>query len=132
MMRGMPDEQDELEQAWQALADRERLLNQTIARRSSEIDARARRYEAIGADLDARRLMIEESEDDLAEREQRLGLAVGAHAIGIMDWHIPSGRVVWNPEAIALFSLPPGVLEGDIARWRDRIVPEDQPRLPRE
>src|SRR4051794_19978981 len=70
----MPDEHDELEQAWQALADRERLLNQTIARRSSEIDVRARRYEEIGADLDARRQLIEEAETDLRERERRVSL----------------------------------------------------------
>src|SRR5207249_276821 len=70
----MPDERDELEHAWQALADRERLLNQTLARRSGEIDARARRFEEIGADLDARRQMIEEAEEELAEREQRVTL----------------------------------------------------------
>src|SRR3954453_15636566 len=70
----MPDEQDELEQAWQALAERERLLNQTVARRSAEIDARARRYEEIGADLDARRQLIEETEAALKERERRLTL----------------------------------------------------------
>src|SRR2546421_12859601 len=74
MMGAVAEEQDELEQAWEALAERERLLNQTVARRSSEIDARARRYEEIGADLDARRQLIEESEADLAEREQRLAL----------------------------------------------------------
>jgi hypothetical protein len=62
----MPDEQDELEQAWQALADRERLVNQTVARRSAEIDARARGFLAIGEDLDARRLMFVEAVDDLA------------------------------------------------------------------
>src|SRR5256885_13408802 len=71
----MAEEQDELEQAWEALAGRERLLNQTIGRRSAEIDARARRYEEIGADLDARRQLIEESEAHLAERERRLALA---------------------------------------------------------
>src|SRR5262249_31324916 len=49
------EERYELEQAWAALADRERLLNETLARRSAEIDARARRYEEIGADLDGRR-----------------------------------------------------------------------------
>src|SRR6059058_3998005 len=75
MMGAVAEEQDELEQAWEALADRERLLNQTVARRSAEIDARARRYEEIGADLDARRQLIEESEAHLAERERRLALA---------------------------------------------------------
>src|SRR5947207_12481458 len=75
MIGAVAEDQDELEQAWEALADRERLLNQTIGRRSAEIDARARRYEEIGADLDARRQLIEESEADLAARERRLGLA---------------------------------------------------------
>src|SRR5256885_12741115 len=70
----MAEEQDELEQAWEALAGRERLLNQTIGRRSAEIDARARRFEEIGADLDARRQMIEEAEEELLEREQRVTL----------------------------------------------------------
>src|SRR5881397_345132 len=71
----MPEERDELEQAWQALTERERLLNQTIARRSGEIDARARRFDEIAGDLDARRQLIEDAEDDLVERERRVSLA---------------------------------------------------------
>src|SRR3954471_16934076 len=72
---GVAEERDELEQAWQALAERERLVSKTLARRSAEIDARARRYEEIGADLDARRRLIEESEDELRTRAQRVALA---------------------------------------------------------
>ena len=70
----MPEERDELEQAWQALTERERLVQQTVARRSAEIDARARRFDEIAADLDARRQLIEEAEDALVERERRLTL----------------------------------------------------------
>ena len=40
--------------SWQALTERERLVQQTVARRSAEIDARARRFDEIAADLDAR------------------------------------------------------------------------------
>src|SRR5262249_6955303 len=69
------EERYELEQAWAALADRERLLNETLARRSAEIDARARRYEEIGAALDVRRRLIEESEEELRTRERRVTLA---------------------------------------------------------
>src|SRR2546428_11950035 len=67
----MPEERDELEQAWQALTERERLLQQTMARRSGEIDARARRFDEIAADLDARRQLIEDAEEELVERERR-------------------------------------------------------------
>jgi len=38
----------------QALNERERLVQQTVARRSAEIDARAKRFDEIAADLDAR------------------------------------------------------------------------------
>jgi hypothetical protein len=71
----MAEERDELEQAWQALTERERLVQQTVARRSAEIDARARRFDEIAADLDARRQLIEDAEEDLVERERRLTLA---------------------------------------------------------
>src|SRR5213593_2193195 len=70
----MPEERDELEQAWQALTERERLVQETMARRSGEIDARARRFDEIAADLDARRQLIEDAEDALVERERRLTL----------------------------------------------------------
>src|SRR6476661_2793834 len=70
----MAEERDELERAWQALTERERLVQETVARRSAEIDARARRFDEIAADLDARRQLIEEAEDALVERERRLTL----------------------------------------------------------
>ena len=72
----MPEERDELEQAWQALTEREHLVQQTVARRSAEIDARARRFDEIAADLDARRQLIEDAEEELVERERRLTLGV--------------------------------------------------------
>src|SRR5439155_7499814 len=70
----MPEERDELERAWQALTERERLLQQTMARRSGEIDARARRFDEIAADLDARRQLIQDAEEELVDRERRLTL----------------------------------------------------------
>src|SRR6266571_3917577 len=66
----MPEERDELEQAWQALTERERLVQQTMGRRSAEIDARARRFDEIAADLDARRQLIEDAEEELVERAE--------------------------------------------------------------
>ncbi|WP_293345257.1 HWE histidine kinase domain-containing protein [Phenylobacterium sp.] len=80
--------------------------------------------------------------DDISERadaeralrrsQQRLDLAVEAHAIGIFDWHIPSGKVVWNREEEALFGLEPGGFSGDIGGWRDRLLAEDLVRMEAE
>src|SRR2546423_9846835 len=45
-----------------------------MARRSGEIDARARRFDEIAADLDARRQLIQDAEEELVDGERRLPL----------------------------------------------------------
>src|SRR6266540_6866995 len=75
IIAGMPDEQEELTQAWEALGERERLVNETLSRRAAELDARSRRFAEIAADLDARSQLLEEAESEVAERERRLALA---------------------------------------------------------
>ncbi|WP_334164215.1 sensor histidine kinase [Phenylobacterium sp.] len=65
------------------------------------------------------------AEAALRESEQRLDLAVRAHGVGIFDWHIPSGRVLWSEEEERLFGLEPGTFDGRIESWRDRVASED-------
>lgn len=80
--------------------------------------------------------------DDITERadaeramrrsQQRLDLAVEAHGIGIFDWHMPSGKVVWSREEEMVFGLPAGGFGGDIADWRRQVLPEDLARMEAE
>ena len=73
-----------------------------------------------------------EAERAMRRSQQRLDLAVEAHAIGIFDWHIPSGKIVWNREEEALFGLAPGSFGGDIAAWGAQLLPEDLVRMQQE
>jgi PAS domain S-box-containing protein len=70
-----------------------------------------------------------DAERALRRSQQRLDLAVGAHAIGIFDWHIPSGKIVWSKEEEAVFGLEPGTFQGDIDGWRKQVRPEALVRL---
>ncbi|HKP77885.1 MAG TPA: PAS domain S-box protein [Phenylobacterium sp.] len=73
--------------------------------------------------------------DDITERadaeramrrsQQRLDLAVEAHGIGVFDWHIPSGQVVWNSQQETVFGLAPGAFGGHFEDWRRHVLPED-------
>lgn len=77
--------------------------------------------------------------DDISERaeaeravkrsEQRLDLAVSANRIGIFDWHMSSGRVIWNGEMEDIFGLPRGGFEGGADDFRRRVVAEDLARF---
>jgi len=73
-----------------------------------------------------------EAERALRRSQQRLDLAVEAHAIGIFDWHIPSGKIVWSREEEVIFGLAPGSFGGDIAAWRAQLLAEDLARMERE
>jgi len=65
------------------------------------------------------------AEKALRESEERLRLAQRAAGIGVFDWHIPSGRVVWSEEQERIFGLEPGTFEGTIEGWRRRVLQED-------
>ena len=66
-----------------------------------------------------------QAEAALRESEQRLDLAVRAHGVGIFDWDISSGRVLWSEEEERLFGLEPGTFDGRIEGWRELVAPED-------
>lgn len=79
----------------------------------------------LGAVFDDMAGMLAAREAALRESEERLDLAVRAAGIGVFDWHIPSGRVVWSEQEERLFGLEPGTFEGAIAGWSSRVLPDD-------
>jgi len=73
-----------------------------------------------------------QAEHAMRESQERLDLAVGAHNIGIFDWHVPSGRIVWSHELEMIFGLEPGAFEGTAEDFQRRVLPEDLPRAQAE
>jgi PAS domain S-box-containing protein len=73
-----------------------------------------------------------EAERAMRRSQQRLDLAVEAHGIGIFDWHIPSGRVVWNQEEEAVFGLAQDGFDGRVESWRGQLLPADVARIDAE
>jgi PAS domain S-box-containing protein len=63
---------------------------------------------------------------------ERLQLATEAAQIGIWDYDLVQGRMVWDKRMHALYGL--GALEfgGTFAAWRERIHPADAARVERE
>ncbi|HYF54359.1 MAG TPA: PAS domain S-box protein [Salinarimonas sp.] len=72
------------------------------------------------------------AEEALRRSEERLELAVEAHRIGIFDWDIPGGTIVWSDEEKRIFGVGAGAFGGTIADWGDRVLPEDRVRMERD
>jgi PAS domain S-box-containing protein len=80
--------------------------------------------EGVGVSLDDISVRAD-AERAMRRSQQRLDLAVDAHAIGVFDWHIPSGKIVWSKEEEKLFGLEPGTFIGNFDGWRALVLKED-------
>ena len=85
----------------------------------------AKLYQAIHMELIDRR----RAEEALTENLQRLALAQQAGGIGIFDWSIDGGALVWTRDLERLYGLEPGTFEGTYDAWTHRIAPDDRARL---
>lgn len=69
------------------------------------------------------------AESQLRDSQERLDLAVRTAAIGIFDWSVQTGRLVWSEQEERLYGLAPGEFQDDISSWERRVVPEDLHRM---
>lgn len=72
------------------------------------------------------------TEEALRESEQRLMLAQRAGGVGVYDWNVETGEVVWSPELERIYGgkAPDDPAERQRAWWRG-IPAEDRERLER-
>ncbi|MDQ6625802.1 MAG: PAS domain-containing protein, partial [Verrucomicrobiota bacterium] len=57
---------------------------------------------------------------------ERLDLAQQAGHIGVFDWDIQTGALIWNDEEQRIFGLEPGTFGGTVEAWNERVLPADR------
>jgi PAS domain S-box-containing protein len=68
----------------------------------------------------------QQADEALRASEARLHLALKATNLGIWDWDIVTGSVVWSNEVERLFGLPTGAFAGTKEAFFELIHPEDR------
>ncbi|MEI7891686.1 MAG: CHASE domain-containing protein [Myxococcales bacterium] len=67
-------------------------------------------------------------EDSLRQVTDRLSLAVGAGGVGIWDYDVVNGRLVWDAQMWRLYGITQDQFSGAYDAWQARLHPEDRQR----
>lgn len=70
-------------------------------------------------------------EEALKEAEARLRLALQAGRIGVWDWNMETGKIIWSRGHEELWGMPPGSFKGTYEEFDARLHPEDREGLTR-
>ena len=70
--------------------------------------------------------------DACKQSEERLRLAVEASGMGIFDWDLVTGRIIWSREHERLFGYQPGEFDGRYESFVRRVHPDDLAELTAE
>ncbi|OGU06879.1 MAG: hypothetical protein A2075_21865 [Geobacteraceae bacterium GWC2_58_44] len=68
------------------------------------------------------------NEELVREATRRLQLAVKSAGLGVWEWDIAAGSVVWNDRMCELYGIAPTDFDGRHATWSGALHPEDRDR----
>ncbi|QLE44524.1 PAS domain S-box protein [Nostoc sp. C052] len=66
-----------------------------------------------------------QAEAALAKSEEQLRLTLEFNHIGIWDWNLQTGKVLWNDNGYRLLGLEPEISLASYQLWRNSVHPED-------
>lgn len=61
----------------------------------------------------------------LYESEQRMTMALQSACLGLWDWHIPSGKVIFNEQCASMLGYTLDEVGSDIDIWKRLVHPDD-------
>lgn len=68
-------------------------------------------------------------QERLTQSEERWRFALEGAGDGVWDWHPESGEAIFSPRWTAMLGYAPGQFGNDIGAWRERVHPDDKPRM---
>lgn len=70
----------------------------------------------------------EQAEQAMRQNEQRMDLALKGADLGLWDWYLQSGQVVFNRRWAEMLGYAPDEIEPNISVWNELVHPEEIPQ----
>ena len=96
-----------------------------LARTRKGDDGRVRGMVGVNRDI----TVLKEAERELERKEQRWLIALEAHDMGVWDWNVATGEVIFSPRLLTMLGYQPGDWRNAVEEWQSRIHPDDRARV---
>lgn len=74
----------------------------------------------------------EESQRKIRDQQERLSLATSNNGIGVWDWDLVNGVLVWDDSMLSLFHISRGEFSGTESAWKNSLFDEDRETYARD
>lgn len=65
----------------------------------------------------------------IQQSSEKMKIVLAAAQMGVWDWNIVTGEIIWSPEKEQIFGLTPGTFDGKYATFDGYIYADDRPAL---
>jgi diguanylate cyclase (GGDEF)-like protein/PAS domain S-box-containing protein len=72
------------------------------------------------------------AENQLLEIKERLALATQHNGVGIWDWNLTTGELIWDESMFTLYRIDRNDFSGAVGAWKKSLHPEDRERCEQE
>ena len=69
------------------------------------------------------------AEQDLRRSEERLALVLESAELGMWDWNVPSGKVLFNEQWASMLGYELAEITQDLSTWEELVHPDDKDRV---
>ncbi len=100
-----------------------------VGRTGDEIDLLGSGFNTMADALERRLDEIRESQRQQRTLANRLTLATRSGGIGVWEWDIATGKLIWDARMLEYYGLDPNHTDPDFALWRAYCHPDDVARV---
>jgi PAS domain S-box-containing protein len=69
---------------------------------------------------------LKSAQDELDKSNERLKVAKEAAQIGVWEFNILTGELIWDPQMFLLYDRDPSTFSGTVSEWSDALHPDDK------
>jgi PAS domain S-box-containing protein len=69
---------------------------------------------------------LKNAQDQLDNSNERLNLAKEAAQIGVWEFNVKTGQLIWDTQMFQLYDRDPNTFSGTVSEWNDTLHPDDK------